>query len=71
MDQQAYGYSFELGRGQNFSVNDIAKMFNLDVIYKNKKKGEARNTLSTDTTAKDVLGWIPTRNVKDYIKTKI
>ena len=46
-------------------------MFNLDVIYKNNKKGEARNTLSTDTTAKDVLGWIPTRNVEDYIKTKI
>lgn len=67
MDQKAYGYEFELGRGKNHSVNEIASMFNISPIYKPQKPGEARNTLNIDTTAFDVLGWVATTDIKDYI----
>jgi nucleoside-diphosphate-sugar epimerase len=67
MEQQAYGYNFELGRGKNYSVNEIAEAFNINPIYKNNKPGEAQDTLNTDTTANDVLGWNPTKDVLDYI----
>lgn len=67
MNQSAYGYEFELGRGENYSVNEIADMFGINPIYKDAKPGEARNTLNVDTTAFDVLGWVPTINIKDYI----
>ena len=71
MEQSAYGYEFELGRGKNYSVNEIASMFQLDPVYKDAKPGEARNTLNTDSTAFDVLGWVASTNIEDYIKSYI
>ena len=68
MEQSAYGYEFELGRGKNYSVNEIATMFGITPVYKDAKPGEARNTLNTDSTAFDVLGWVATTNIEDYIK---
>ena len=68
MEKEAYGYEFELGRGKNYSVNEIADMFGIQPIYKDGKPGEARETLNTDTTAFDVLGWVATTNIEDYIK---
>jgi|TARA_R100000030_G_scaffold43373_2_gene32743 UDP-glucose 4-epimerase len=68
MEQNKYGYEFELGRGKNFSVNEIAEMFNIEPIYEKDKPGEALNTLNTDTTAKNILGWKPEKNIVNYIK---
>ena len=68
MDQNAYGYTFELGKGKNHSVLDVAKMFNIKPVHKKNKLGEAQETLANYTLAKKVLGWEPTINLKDYIK---
>jgi len=65
--QQAYNNSFELGRGENHSVNEIAEMLNITPVYKPFKLGEARNTLNIDNSAKEILGWIPKINLVDYI----
>ena len=69
MEQQAYHKDFELGRGKNYSVNEVASMFNVTPIYKDAKPGEARNTLCESKLAKDMLGWEPKINLLDYIKT--
>jgi len=66
--QQAYKFIFELGRGKNYSVNEVAKMLNINPIYKPFKPGEAINTLNTDTSAQSLLGWEPKINLEDYIK---
>lgn len=68
MDQSKYGYEFELGRGQNHSVNEIAEMFGITPKYEDNKPGEAHTTLNTDMTAELVLGWKPEKNIVDYIK---
>jgi UDP-glucose 4-epimerase len=65
--QQAYNNNFELGRGRNHSVNEIAEMLNIAPIYKPSKPGEARNTLNTDRLATDMLGWEPKINLEDYL----
>jgi len=65
--QQAYNNNFELGRGKNYSVNEIAKMLNISPIYKPGKPGEARNTLNTDRLAIEMLGWEPQINLEDYL----
>jgi len=70
MEQKAYGYEFELGRGKNYSVNEIATMFGVNPIYKDAKPGEARTTLNTDTKAKEILGWIAEKNIEDYLNEK-
>ena len=66
-----YGYDFELGRGKNISVNEVAEMMNVTPTYKDPKPGEARHTLNTDTTANEILGWKPQINLVDYLKNII
>tara|TARA_Y100001963_G_scaffold112589_1_gene155917 strand:+ start:1131 stop:1970 length:840 start_codon:yes stop_codon:yes gene_type:complete len=68
MHQNAYGYTFELGRGKNHSILDVAKMFNIKPIYKENKQGEAQETLANYNIAKNVLGWEPKLNLIDYVK---
>jgi UDP-glucose 4-epimerase len=69
IEKEGYGLNLELGRGENHSVNEVAKMFNINPIYKDAKPGEARNTLSEDSTASVFLGWKPKINLEEYIKT--
>ena len=68
MEKEAYGYEFELGRGKNHSVNEVAKMFGIEPIYKETKPGEARDTLNQDNTAQEILGWNPQKDLLDYIQ---
>jgi UDP-glucose 4-epimerase len=66
------GQTFELGRGKNYSINEIAGAFgDYPTEYIDKRPGEMRNTLNTDTKAKDLLGWKPTVDIKEYIKNNI
>jgi len=63
------GKTFELGRGKNYSINEIADTFgDYPREYIDGRPGEMRETLNTDTMAKDMLGWNPKGDVIDYIK---
>ena len=66
-EKQAWGHMFELGRGKNYSIKEIASMFQTDIIYEDNKPGEADITLCTDTMAKEVLGWEAKLDISDYI----
>lgn len=68
MEKKSWGHIFEFGRGQNYSVNEIAEMFGKERIYQEDKPGEAQTTLCDYTKARIILGWEPKRNIKDYIK---
>ena len=71
MQQQAYGYTFELGRGKNYSINEVAKMFEIVPWYQPDKPGEAQSTLADSSLAKDILGWEAKVNLINYIKGEI
>jgi nucleoside-diphosphate-sugar epimerase len=66
-EKQAWGHMFELGRGKNYSIKEIASMFQTDIIYEADKPGEADITLCTDTVAKEILGWEAKLDISDYI----
>ena len=68
MEKQAYGYEFELGRGKNYSVNEVAKMFSIEPIYREAKPGESKDTLNQDNTAQEILGWNPQKDLLNYIQ---
>lgn len=68
MEKEVYGEVFELGRGMNISVNEVATMFNIKPAYKPAKNGEARDTLCDSSLANKLLGWEPKINLVDYIK---
>ena len=63
------GEVFELGRGQNHSINEVANMFGEDYPkeYIPARKGEYDVTLADYSKAKEILGWEPSINLKDYL----
>ena len=63
------GDIFELGSGENYSINEVAGAFG-DYPYDRipKRDGEMRETLNTDTKAQDVLGWKPNGDIIKFIK---
>ena len=71
MDKDLKAEIFELGRGVNHSINEIVDMFGTERKYIPARSGEYDITLCTDTKAHEMLGWNPTRNLKDYIKSVI
>ena len=62
------GQTFELGRGENHSINVIAQSFDWGYTYIPKRPGEVQETLCTDTKARELLGWEPTIDILDYIE---
>ena len=69
MEQKEYNHIFELGRGKNYSVNEVANMMGVLPIYKEDKPGEAQNTLADSSWANIILNWEPKINLEDYLKT--
>ena len=69
-DQEAYGYDFELGRGMNYSINEVADMFGIAPAYREDRRGEAQDTLCVSNLPKEILNWTPKINLQDYIKDK-
>lgn len=70
--KQAWGHIFELGRGINYSIKEVADMFEYDkIVYETDKPGEAISTLCNDPLASEILNWKATRNLPDYIKSYI
>ena len=64
------GKTFELGRGENFSINVVAQSFDVGYTYIPARPGEMRETLCTDTKARETLGWEPKIDLLDYIEER-
>ena len=65
------GEFFELGRGINYSINEIADMYNSNKKYIAKRPGEAKTTLANFKKAIEILNYNPNRNIEDYIKKQL
>tara|TARA_R110002012_G_scaffold265250_2_gene448636 strand:- start:109 stop:1017 length:909 start_codon:yes stop_codon:yes gene_type:complete len=61
------GESFNIGNGDNFSVNEIADIFGGEKSY-GIKVLEPFQTLADNSKAKDILGWNPKGDLKQWIK---
>lgn len=73
VDMRYSGETFELGTGKNYSINDIAVAFDAlwTAKYIDATPGEMKETLCTDTKAKDVLDWNPKGDIIEYIKEEL
>jgi len=61
------GESFNIGHGNNFSVNELADMFGGKKQYGNKVI-EPFETLADNSKAKNILNWNPTGDLPSWIK---
>jgi UDP-glucose 4-epimerase len=67
IDKKYFGSVFNIGSGVNYSVNEIAQMYNHPVINIPARSGEMRETLANTTKAKDVLGWSATIELEKWL----
>ena len=63
--------TIELGRGNNYSINELAEMFGCGHTYIPERPGEARVTLCDISEAKENIGYEPKVNIGDYVKEVI
>jgi UDP-glucose 4-epimerase len=68
VDMRYAGEIFELGRGVNFSIKEIAEMFGGEIEYIPKRPGEYDVTLCDYSKSNQILGYNPSKNLDDYIK---
>ena len=74
-----WGSVYELGRGKNHSINEVAEMFRFGdmphdkppIKYIDPIPGEVRNTLCKSELARKKLKWNPKINLEDWIKEKL
>lgn len=64
------GECFNIGRGKNYSVNEIAEAFNHRYVYQ-KAVLEPRESLANNSKAEKILNWKPTKDVIESIKNAI
>jgi UDP-glucose 4-epimerase len=67
IDKQYLGSVFNIGSGVNYSVNQIAQMYNHPVVNIPARTGEMRETLANTTKAKNILGWKPEVILEDWL----
>ena len=62
-----YGQVYNIGSGENISILEIAKIISDNYVHVPSRDGEAKTTLSCIDKAKNIFGWEPKFNVKDWI----
>ena len=66
-----WGSVYELGRGKNYSINEVVDMFGGEKAYINPISGETRNTLCKSELARKKLKWNPKINLIDWIEKEL
>jgi len=61
------GESFNIGNGNNYSVNEVADMLGGEKTY-GEKRFEPYETLADNTKAKDILRWNPKGDLPSWIE---
>lgn len=62
------GEIFNLGSGVNFSIKQVAEMFNRPIEHIPARPGEAWETLADISATQYLLNWQPTVKLEDYVK---
>ena len=70
IDKKFLGTVFNIGTGKNYSINDIATMFDHKTINIPTRIGESRVTLANNFKAKNILNWDPKFDIESYIKNE-
>ena len=68
VDMRYEGLELELGRGENYSINEVADMFGQNKVYVDSIPGEVRETLCKSKEARELLDWKPKINLKQWIE---
>lgn len=67
LDDKYLGTIFNIGSGTNYSVNEVANMYNHPIINIPARLGEMKETLADTLKANVILKWYPKVNLKEWL----
>ncbi len=70
-ERKWHGEVFNLGTGENYSINELVEMFECEKVHLSARPGESRETKADISRTTEMVGWRPRYNLKDYIQRKI
>ena len=71
LSEDAFGQVYNVGNGQNYSVNEIAAMISPRKRFIDARPGEARITLADNSKLRETLGWEPTVQLEDWVSKAV
>ena len=77
VDKNKWGFTFELGRGKNYSIKELVLMISeksggkVTWNFIPEIKGEMRETLCQSEKAREILEWEPKVALENWIKEKV
>jgi UDP-glucose 4-epimerase len=66
-----HGTVFNVGTSKNHSVNELASMISDNIKYIDARPGESRETLADNYKLSYHTGWLPSKDIEDYIKENL
>ena len=69
--QKVIGRLINIGSGENYSVNEVAKMIDKKHIFIPPRPGETKVTLADISVAKKLLGWRPKVRLENWIEKMV
>lgn len=70
-NMNACGMVYNVGTGNNYSVNELAHMISSNVNYIDPRPGEAKETLAFNLRMRKTFGWCPTVELPAYITEQL
>ena len=71
IDSEMYGQVFNVGTGNNYSVNQVSRMISSNTINMAPRPGESRVTLANNQKLRKTFGWEPTIKLEEWIAKNI
>jgi UDP-glucose 4-epimerase len=70
-DPEAFGQVYNVGTGNNYSINQIARMFDHETLNIAPRPGEARVSLANNQKLRKTFGWEPSMNLEDWLSAQL
>jgi UDP-glucose 4-epimerase len=70
LDSEAFGQVYNVGTSANYSINQIARMFNHPTVNVVPRPGETRLSLANNQKTKKTFGWEPKSKLEEWIKAQ-
>jgi UDP-glucose 4-epimerase len=68
VDSEAFGEVYNIGTGNNYSINQIARMISNNTVNIAPRPGETRLSLANNQKFRKTFGWEPTMKLEEWIE---
>jgi UDP-glucose 4-epimerase len=71
VDSEAFGQVYNIGTGNNYSINQISRMISSNTVNVAPRPGETRLSLANNQKFRKTFGWEPTMKLEEWIAKQL